>query len=54
MTKDALANDVALHGTITLTEGRSVKVHSYTAPEDGFGVNTHIIELPHELVVVDA
>jgi glyoxylase-like metal-dependent hydrolase (beta-lactamase superfamily II) len=31
-----------------------LKVHTYTAPESGWVVNSHIIELPTQLLLVDA
>src|SRR6202789_2919878 len=41
-------------GSITVTEREDLKVHTYSAPEDGWAVNTHIIELVDQLVVIDA
>jgi hypothetical protein len=41
-------------GTITLTRRNEVPIHTYTSPEAGWLVNTHIIELPTQLLVVDA
>jgi glyoxylase-like metal-dependent hydrolase (beta-lactamase superfamily II) len=41
-------------GSITVTEREDLKVHTYSAPEDGWAVNTHVIELADQLVVVDA
>jgi glyoxylase-like metal-dependent hydrolase (beta-lactamase superfamily II) len=41
-------------GKITLTKGKVVKVYTYTAPEDGWLVNSHIIELPTQIFIVDA
>lgn len=41
-------------GTITITDRDGVKVHTYTAPEEGLLVNTHLIELPTQLIAVDA
>lgn len=43
-----------MQGTITVTNAVGVRVHTYTAPEDGWCVNSHVIELPNELVVIDA
>jgi glyoxylase-like metal-dependent hydrolase (beta-lactamase superfamily II) len=40
-------------GTWTLTSG-AVPIHTFTAPEDGWLVTSHIIELPSQLLVVDA
>jgi glyoxylase-like metal-dependent hydrolase (beta-lactamase superfamily II) len=41
-------------GTITVTTGKRVTLHTYTAPELGWLVNSHIIELQNQLWVVDA
>ena len=41
-------------GKLSLTSGQGVAVHTYTAPDDGWRVNSHIIELPSQLLVVDA
>jgi glyoxylase-like metal-dependent hydrolase (beta-lactamase superfamily II) len=41
-------------GSITVTEREELKVHTYSAPEDGWAVNTHVIELADQLVVIDA
>jgi glyoxylase-like metal-dependent hydrolase (beta-lactamase superfamily II) len=41
-------------GTISISQGKGVRVHSYTAPEDGWRVNTHIFELATQLIVLDA
>ncbi|MGH3814586.1 MAG: DHA2 family efflux MFS transporter permease subunit [Pseudonocardiaceae bacterium] len=43
-----------MQGTVTITDRAGVKVHTYTAPEQGLVVNTHLIELPTQLVAVDA
>lgn len=43
-----------VQGTVTITDRAGVKVHTYTAPEQGLVVNTHLIELPTQLVAVDA
>jgi len=43
-----------MQGTITITPGAITTVHTYTAPNDGAFVTTHVIELADELVVVDA
>lgn len=43
-----------MQGTVTITDRGGVKVHTYTAPEQGLVVNTHLIELPTQLVAVDA
>ena len=40
--------------TIILTHRNEVPIHTYTSLEAGCLVNTHIIELPTQLLVVDA
>ncbi len=40
-------------GTIAKTFAKDIAVHTYTAPEEGWVVNTQIIELPAELFIVD-
>ena len=42
-----------MEGTLTVTVGRRVVVHSYTAPRTGWFATSHVIELPDRLVVVD-
>jgi glyoxylase-like metal-dependent hydrolase (beta-lactamase superfamily II) len=41
-------------GEIALTRSGEACIHTYTAPEDGWCVNSHIVETAAELVVVDA
>src|SRR3954471_14508011 len=41
-------------GTLTRFSRGNTTFHTYTAPEAGFRVNTHIIETPSELTVIDA
>ena len=43
-----------MQGTVSLTHGDKVTIHTYTAPELGWRANTHIIELPTQLVLFDA
>jgi len=43
-----------MQATLTRTVADSVTVHTYTAPEHGWRVNSHLIELPSQLIVVDA
>jgi glyoxylase-like metal-dependent hydrolase (beta-lactamase superfamily II) len=38
----------------TVTQKEPVSIHTFTAPEDGWLVNSHIIELPSQLFVIDA
>jgi len=41
-------------GEIALTRSGEMCVHTYTAPDDGWCVNSHIVETANGLVVVDA
>jgi glyoxylase-like metal-dependent hydrolase (beta-lactamase superfamily II) len=41
-------------GTWTTTRVSPWAIHTFTAPEDGWLVNSHIIELPSQLFVIDA
>jgi len=41
-------------GTWTVTRNEFSPIHTFTAPEDGWLVTSHIIELPSQLLVVDA
>jgi glyoxylase-like metal-dependent hydrolase (beta-lactamase superfamily II) len=43
-----------MQGTVSLTRGKKLTIHTYTAPELGWRANTHIIELPNQLVLFDA
>jgi Metallo-beta-lactamase superfamily len=43
-----------MKGTWTVTRNRVTPVHTFTAPEEGWLVNSHIIELPTQLLIVDA
>jgi glyoxylase-like metal-dependent hydrolase (beta-lactamase superfamily II) len=43
-----------MQGTVSQTPGNQLTVHTYTAPELGWRANTHIIELPTQLVLFDA
>lgn len=36
------------------TESQTLKIHTFTAPDDGWSVNSRIIEFPTQLVVIDA
>lgn len=41
-------------GEMTATQcGGGVRIHTYTAPEGGWRVNTHLIELPTQIIAVD-
>jgi glyoxylase-like metal-dependent hydrolase (beta-lactamase superfamily II) len=46
--------DLRTSGTWTITQNPCAPIHTFTAPEDGWLVTSHIIELPSELLVVDA
>ena len=41
-------------GKIELTSRSELRVHTYTAPDDGWCVNSHIVETGRELIVIDA
>ena len=41
-------------GEITLTRSGETCVHTYTAPEPGWCVNSHIVETQKALAAVDA
>ena len=41
-------------GTWTVTPNGIAPIHTFTAPEEGWLVTSHIVELPTELLVVDA
>jgi glyoxylase-like metal-dependent hydrolase (beta-lactamase superfamily II) len=43
-----------MKGAVTVTQSRDLKIHTYTAPEDGWRVNSHIVELGTQLIVIDA
>jgi glyoxylase-like metal-dependent hydrolase (beta-lactamase superfamily II) len=41
-------------GTWTVTRTSIASIHTFTAPEEGWRVTSHIVELPSQLLVVDA
>jgi glyoxylase-like metal-dependent hydrolase (beta-lactamase superfamily II) len=43
-----------VEGTVTVTPAGVATIHTYTAPETGWRVNSHIVELPSQLVLFDA
>jgi glyoxylase-like metal-dependent hydrolase (beta-lactamase superfamily II) len=43
-----------MSGTWTLTPNGVAPVHTFTAPEEGWLVTSHVIELPSQTLVVDA
>jgi glyoxylase-like metal-dependent hydrolase (beta-lactamase superfamily II) len=43
-----------MFGTISITRSNGITVHTYTAPEEGWRVNTHILELATQFIVLDA
>jgi glyoxylase-like metal-dependent hydrolase (beta-lactamase superfamily II) len=43
-----------MNGTWTVTRNTVAPVHTFTAPDDGWLVTSHIVELPTQLFVVDA
>ena len=42
------------NGKINTTEQSGLKVHTYTAPDDGWVVNTHFVESPTQVIAIDA
>jgi hypothetical protein len=42
-----------MKGTITVTRGDEVAIHTYTSPPNSWLVNTQILEGPVELVIFD-
>jgi glyoxylase-like metal-dependent hydrolase (beta-lactamase superfamily II) len=42
-----------MKGIMTRTAAGPVTIHTYTAPETGWMVNSHLIELPHEIILFD-
>ena len=50
---EGVPEDIVVPGTWTVTSG-ATPIHTFTAPEDGWLVTSHIIELPSQLLVVDA
>jgi glyoxylase-like metal-dependent hydrolase (beta-lactamase superfamily II) len=43
-----------MQGTVTTTTSGDVAVHTYTAPEHGWHANSHLIELPTQVIAFDA
>jgi glyoxylase-like metal-dependent hydrolase (beta-lactamase superfamily II) len=43
-----------MSGAWTTTQTACVPIHTFTAPEEGWLVNSHIIEFPSQLFVIDA
>jgi glyoxylase-like metal-dependent hydrolase (beta-lactamase superfamily II) len=41
-------------GNLIVTQSEDIRVHTYTAPEEGWLVNSHLIELPSQLLAIDA
>ncbi|MGH2395150.1 MAG: hypothetical protein ACRDGH_16940 [Candidatus Limnocylindria bacterium] len=42
-----------MQGTIAVTKGDKVTVHTYIAPESGWQATSHIIELANQLILFD-
>jgi glyoxylase-like metal-dependent hydrolase (beta-lactamase superfamily II) len=42
-----------MEGTVTVTPAGAAIIHTYTAPETGWRVNSHIVELSTQLVLFD-
>lgn len=43
-----------MRGTVGVIKRGDLQIHTYTAPESGWVVNTHVIELASRLLVIDA
>ncbi len=43
-----------MNGTFTVTHGDQVTIHTYVAPEIGWMTASHLVELPNQVVLVDA
>ena len=43
-----------MHGIVSVTPAGAATIHTYTAPETGWRVNSHVIELASQLVLFDA
>jgi glyoxylase-like metal-dependent hydrolase (beta-lactamase superfamily II) len=43
-----------MKGTLVITTVDDLTIHTYTSPENGWSVNSHIVELPGQLLLVDA
>jgi glyoxylase-like metal-dependent hydrolase (beta-lactamase superfamily II) len=43
-----------MQGTVTVTAAQRVKIHTYTAPERGWKANSHLLELPSQIIMLDA
>ncbi|MBV8968757.1 MAG: MBL fold metallo-hydrolase [Verrucomicrobia bacterium] len=43
-----------MHGNVIVNQSGDIRVHTYTAPEEGWLVNSHLIELHSQLLAVDA
>ena len=52
--RDKALSSETMQGSIAITQSGDVKVHTYTSPELGWCVNSHVIEFATQLVVVDA
>jgi glyoxylase-like metal-dependent hydrolase (beta-lactamase superfamily II) len=48
------SEEIFMLGTWTITRNECVPIHTFTAPEDGWLVTSHMIELPSQLLVIDA
>ena len=44
---------VRMEGNVRVFESGAARVHTYTAPDGGFIVNTHVVETDNRLVVID-
>jgi glyoxylase-like metal-dependent hydrolase (beta-lactamase superfamily II) len=43
-----------MDGKITVTPSQNLAIHTYTAPTEGWSVNSHIVEFATQLILIDA
>ena len=43
-----------MQGSVSITDRGGVKIHTYTSPENGLLVTTQLIELPSQIIAIDA
>jgi glyoxylase-like metal-dependent hydrolase (beta-lactamase superfamily II) len=53
MTQPSAVSGSKNKGHFTTTVGKKVQVHTYTAPDDGWHVTTHLVELPDQIIALD-
>src|ERR1700735_2183981 len=52
-TRQLFLKEKSVEGAITVTPAGEATIHTYTAPETGWRVNSHIIEPPPQLLLFD-